>query len=269
MSPIKYFLIPLAALGAIAFLVAVNYGSEYAWLVVIPFVGIAAVLSLKPQLEWWYWNKFGTPDLPTAFAPIMDRFSLYRGLDLEGKREFRRRTFLLREKMQFLAKGMEKVTKDIEYMVAASAATVSFYREDPIYPDLDTVVFYPHQFPSPKHEVLHSSELYVPDGTFVFTLNFFVRSVMEPEQYLQLGIYEFAKAYQLVYPGRRFPVINWQQIEAISQFNQAKVEEFIGLEDLDLAAIGTCLYFTHPERFRSLYPSLYESFDSSIRPMDY
>lgn len=267
MSPIKYFLIPFGALAVIAFLFAVNYGSGYAWLVVIPLVLIAGVLSLKPQIEWWYWNKVGAPDLPTDYAPIMERFDLYKKLDLEGKREFRRRTFLLKESMQYIAQGPDKVPADIQYMLAASAATVSFYRKDFAFPEFDTAVFYPHQFPSPKHDKLHASELYAPDGTFIFTLNFFARSVIEPRQYLQLGIYEFAKAYQLVYPGRRLPAISWEQIEAISRFKQAKLEEFVGLEDLDLPAIGICLYFTHAETFRSLYPEDFKAYDRALRPI--
>ncbi|PHI18337.1 hypothetical protein CEQ90_18335 [Lewinellaceae bacterium SD302] len=266
MSPLKYFLIPLGALAVIAFLVAVQYGSQFAWLVVIPLVMMAGVLTLKPQISWWYWTKMSPPDLSTDFAPILDRFDLYRSLDSAGKREFRRRTFLLRESTQYIAQGSDKVPKDLEVMIAASAATVSFYRKDFAFPEFDTVVFYPHQFPSPQHEQLHASELYPPDGTFIFTANFFVRSVMEPKSYLQLGIYEFAKAYQLVYPGRRLPQMEWEAIRKISKFTKEKLTEFIGLPEPDRSAIGLTLYFTHAESFQRAYPDQYTAFANAIRP---
>lgn len=266
MSPMKYFLIPLGALGVIAFLIALQFGTDYAWLVVIPLVLIGAVFSLKPQINWWYWTKVSPPDLSTNFAPVLERFALYRSLDLEGKREFRRRVFLLRESTQFIGQGVEKVPEGLEVMFAASAATVSFYRKDFAFPELDTAVFYPHLFPSPQHEQLHASEFYAPDGTFILTVNYFVRSVMEPQQYLQLGIYEFAKAYQLVYPGRRLPKLEWESIEKISKFTREKLEEFIGLTDLDVSAIGLTLYFTHPASFERLYPEEFTAFAAAVRP---
>jgi hypothetical protein len=264
-SPLRYFLIPLGALAAIAFLFATINGSEYAWLVVIPIVFMAGVYSLRPQVEWWYWQRVA-PDLSTDYAPILERFNFYRSLDPEGKREFRRRTFLLKESTQFLGRGIEEINDDIQVMVAASAATISYYRKDFAFPEFDTVVFYPHQFPSPQHEILHASEFYVADGTFIFTLNYFVRSVMESDKYLQLGLYEFARAYRIVYPGTRLPEPEWDAVEKISRFSHASLKNFIGLDELDVGAIGLVLYFTHSQRFSSLYPEEFTAYDNAIRP---
>lgn len=265
-APVNYFLIPLAALAGIAAIYAFSYGEKYAWLVVPPVVLMGGVFSLKPQINWWYWTRVGSPDLPTTYAPILERFASYRALTLEDKREFRRRTFLLRQRIQFIGKGIETVTEDIEYMAAASAAAVTFGRRDFELTGFDTVVFYPHQFPTPQHEALHASELYVPDGTLIFTLNFFVRSVMEPRSYPQLGLYEFAKAYQQVYPGRRLPRLNWEQVQDISNFSAAKVKEFIGLPEIDLAALGVTLYLTHGEIMAQKYPNDYQAYGVALRP---
>ncbi len=203
MNPLRYFLIPLGALVVLGLILTDEGTDGWVWLIVAPIILMAGVVSLGPQIKWWYWMR-NAPDLPTAMAPVLERFSLYHSLDIEGKREFRRRAFLWRERINFQAQGVDKIPEDVQLMVAASATTLSFYRKDFLLGGFDSIVFYPHRFPSPQYEVLHASELYVPDGTMIFTIPYFVRSVFEPKNFLQLGLYEFSRAYQLVYPGQEF-----------------------------------------------------------------
>lgn len=264
MNPLRYFLVPLAAIAGLGFLLMTQYGNQWSGLVILPLIAGAAVLSLGPQVKWWYWQR-RAPDLPAAYAPLLEQFGLYRKLDATEKREFRRRTFLLREATQFLGQAIEKIPPDVQTMVAASAATVSFGRKDMLFPEFDSVVFYKHNFPSPQFKQLHASELYVPDGTLLFNMPTFVRSVFEPHSFLQLGLYEFGRIYQIVYPGAAFPPIDWETIYGISRFGKEKILAYIGLEKVDQVAVGIVLYFTHSESFLQGYPTIYQGFSQALK----
>jgi len=188
------------------------------------------------------------PDLPVDLAPLLDRFDLYRRLDLAGKREFRRRTFMLKEGTHIHGQG--------------------FHRDDFLIGDFENVIFYRHYFPSPVHDELHASELHEDDGAIIWTLNVFLQSVVEPLKYLHLGLYEYARALYHVEHGLRGRLeaftLNYADVEKISGFSEEKLKEFIGLPELDLLAITHVLYFTHRERMEVLFPELIREMDRAI-----
>lgn len=252
----------MAALGII--LRYTTSSGAYDWLILLPIVLIGGALSLAPQLRWWYWKKHA-PDLPVDLAPLLDRFDLYRRLGLEGKREFRRRTFLLRERFHFHGQAIEELPPDIPVMAAASAATVGFHREDFLLGDYETVVFYRHYFPTPEHDVLHCSELHPGDGAIIWTLNVFLRSCIEPKKYLHLGLYEYGRAMLNLEPALRSRLdelaLDYQQVARLSGFSEAILKKFIGLEELDLTAITLVLYFTHREELDMLHADLLAQLD--------
>lgn len=233
-------------------------------LIILPLLAAAGVYTLSPQIRWWHWLR-NPPDLPVELAPLLERFDLYRRLGLEGKREFRRRTFMLKEGTHIHGQAIEHFPEDVKIMVAASAATISFHREDFLIGDFENVIFYRHYFPSPEHEVLHSSELHVPDGAIIWTLNVFLQSVVEPLKYLHLGLYEYARALytvDTVLAGKLAALaLDFDDINRISGFSGEKLSEFIGLPDLDRTAITHVLYFTHRERMTVLHKDLVTELD--------
>ncbi|TXF89956.1 hypothetical protein FUA23_08340 [Neolewinella aurantiaca] len=241
--------------------------SAYDVLMIIPVIAIGAALALAPQLRWRYWLKHA-PDLPVELAPLLERFDLYRRLDLEGKREFRRRTFLLKERFHFRGEAIEEIPADVEIMVAASAATAGFHREDFLLGDYETIVFYRHFFPTPEHEVLHCSELYPPDGAIIWTFAAFLRSCIEPKKYLHLGLYEFGRAMMNLEPELRAKLdafaLDYPSIAKLSGFTEVKLKEYIGLPELDLTAITLVLYFTHREEMAVLQKELLEKTDALL-----
>ncbi len=236
-------------------------------LIVLPLVAAAGVYTLSPQIRWWHWLR-NPPDLPVDLAPLLERFDLYRKLGLEGKREFRRRTFMLKEGTDIQGQAIEQFPEDVKIMVAASAATISFYREDFLIGDFENVIFYRHYFPSPEHDVLHCSELHAGDGAIIWTLNIFLKSVVEPKKYLQLGLYEYARALYTVEHSLREQLLphalDFAGVMRVSSFSEEKLKTFIGLEDLDLVAITHVLYFTHREKLAALYPETDQAFHLQI-----
>lgn len=235
---------------------------------IIPVIAIGAAYGLGPQLRWRYWLKHA-PDLPVEFAPLLERFDLYRRLGLEEKREFRRRTFMLQQRFHIRGEAIEEIPPDVEIMVAASAATVGFHREDFLLGDYETVIFYRHFFPTPVHEVLHCSELHPEDGAVIWTMTPFLRSCVEPKKYLQLGLYEFGRAMLNLEPDLRAKLdalaLGYAAVAQLSGFQEAKLKEYIGLPELDLTAITLVLYFTHREEMMKLQPELLEEIDGLLR----
>lgn len=244
--------------------------STYDLLMIIPAVAIGAAYALGPQLRWRYWQTHA-PDLPGEMAALLERFDLYRRLNLAGKREFRRRTFLLRERFHFHGEAIEEIPEDVRVMAAASAATVGFHREDFLLGDFETVVFYRHYFPTPVHDVLHCSELHEPDGAIIWTLNIFLRSVIEPKKYLHLGLYEYGRAMLILEPTLRTRldalVLDYDAIARLSGFTEAKLKEFVGLPELDRTAIMLVLYFTHREEMAVLQGGLLTALDEHLLPV--
>jgi hypothetical protein len=247
----------LAALGCI--LRYTTRSGQYDWMILLPIIIIGGALALAPQLRWWYWKKHA-PDLPVELAPLLERFDLYRRLGLEDKREFRRRTFLLQEHFHFHGQAIEEIPPDIITMVAASAATVGFHREDFLLGDYETVVFYRHYFPTPDYKMLHCSELHPADGAIIWTLNVFLRSCIEPKKYLHLGLYEFGRAMLNLEPELKEKVdalaLDYPGVTEMSGFSEDILKKYIGLPELDLSAITLVFFFTHRVEMETLRPEL-------------
>lgn len=261
MDPVRAAYLSFLSLFVLGLVLRLTTNVNADLLIVVPIIAAAGVYTLAPQIRWWHWLR-NPPDLPTDLAPLLERFDLYRRLDLAGKREFRRRTFMLKEGTDIHGQAIESFPEDVKIMVAASAATVSFHREDFLIGDFENVIFYRHYFPSPVHDVLHSSELHEGDNAIIWTLNVFLQSVVEPRKYLQLGIYEYARALYVVDPPLgetlRGLALDYEQIAKISGFTEEKLKAFIGLPDLDRAAITHVLYFTHREEFAVLATGIFQ-----------
>ena len=270
MDPLRAIYLAAACLFLLGVVLTIQAEQPYTWLLLLPAVLAAGAYALAPQIRWSYWQRHA-PDLPTELAPLLERFSLYRQLDLTGKREFRRRTFLIRENTEFTGMAIEKIPADVRLMVAASAATVTFYRQDYLIPGFENVIFYKHLFPTPTHDRLHASELYPPDGVLIFTLNYLIRSVVEPEKYLQLGLYEYSRALMHTAPEVREQLatnqLSYEEVHTLADFSETALKQFIGLDELDLPAIAHTLYHTHGSAFAERFPERFTRITETFAPV--
>lgn len=265
MNPLKYILVPLGLLIALGFLLVSQYGEHWSWLIVLAILFLVPAYVFGPQIKWWYWQRYA-PDLPRMAAPILEMFPFYQQLGLDEKREFRRRAFLVKESSQFIGKAIDKVTDDVQLMVAAAATVVNFGRKDFLPGGFDTVVVYKHDFPSPQYpNDLHAVEVYEPEGTLIFNLKKLVHGTVEPQKYVHLGLWAYCQVYLKMYPKVVFPVISWEDITVISGFPSDKLQSYIGLPNLQTNALGMLLFFTHPAAFHKHHPSLFEAYAKAFR----
>jgi hypothetical protein len=257
MDPVRAIYLAALCLFVLGLVLSWQADEVYSWLLILPAVMAAGAYTLSPQLRWWHWKRH-PPDLSTDLAPIMDRFALYRALDLEGKRDFRRRAFLIRENIEFTGMAIDKIPPDVRLMVAASMATVTFYRDDFLIPGFQNVIFYKHLFPTPTHERLHSSEMYAADGVVIYTIKYLIRSVIESDKYLHLGIYEYTRALLSTKPELRPRLeahrLSYDELYRLTDFSEQALKDFIGLEELDQIALTVTVFYTHAPHFARLYP---------------
>lgn len=261
MRPINYFMVPVGMLTAISAYYSFQYGSPYTWGLAIGVLLLAVLYIFTAQINWWYWQR-RAPDLPAGLQRLFrERFPFYAHLDPIQQREFRRRVFLFQEAIDLKGQGIEEIPDDMKTLAAISAVRVGFGQSDFLLEPFETIVFYPHPFPSPEIERLHTSELYAPDGVLIFSMEHFARSVLDERSFLSLGLYEYSRVYRMVHQRTAHSALNWASIETISGFTQASIEDFIGLNEahgLDRVAITATLFFSFPERFRQQHPDEFQ-----------
>lgn len=265
MNPLRYFYIPLLMLMGVALLLTAQDSVQYGWLPIPIMVAIALVYMFGPQIKWWYWGKY-PPDLSSRYAPLLDRFPFYLALDAEGKRRFRSQAFLFRANTVYKGKAMPRVPEDIQIFLSVSAACLFHGIDKPPYDKADVVVAYPHPFPSPQIENLHRSEFFARDGVLIFSLPDLVQSVIEPQNFIHLGLYEYARVFLAEHGRLDFPSLRWEQIEQVSAFRHEAAERWHGSGTLDVTAITLVLYFTHAKTFKETFAELYQEITAELNP---
>lgn len=264
--PTRFLAIPFVVWGVLAFYWASAYDSQYAFWVIPSVVALATLYVLGPQINWWIWQRY-PPDMTPGFRMLIEQHLGYYQLLNEGaKREFRRRVFLLTHGNEYMPQGFEEVPEDIKVMIAASTAQLTFGQDDFLFPDFETIIIYPHPFPSPQYpEHWHGSELYEPDGVLIFSSEHVVRAFIQPQLYLNLALYEYARVYKLRYPGLTPPDAqhyDWAQLAELSGFSQEAIQRWIGLDEIDHFAVAASLFFSHSASFLAHLPEAFEAFVS-------
>jgi len=97
----------------------------------------------------------------------------------------------------------------------------------------------------------------------LFSIQHLMLGLLQPDQYLHIGLYEYAKVYMRSYPFARYPQVeeaHWPVLERISGFSRTAIETYLNVPDISLPALATVFYFTQPEVFRSEWPEVFEQF---------
>lgn len=260
----KILLIPLG-IGAIVFLyLAWQVDSGYAiW--IVPFVVlIAGVYVMGPQLDWWSANK-KPPELDERLRKMLhDHLPFYQHLSLEGKKRFRERMALFMLAHDYSHMVAEEVPEDLKAIIAANAVQLTFGQEDFLLEKFEKVIIYPHPFPSPQFpEHFHVSETFEEDGVVLFTDQNLMRGFLQPQQFFNIGLHEFAQVFIVSYPERPYPQLDdtiWEYLPAISGYSKDKLQHWMGLPYLDPLPVSMVYFFTHSERFKQVLPDLFEQY---------
>lgn len=258
--------IPFILLLGLGAYLTIQVDTSWSFLMIIGLTILVSGFVLAPQINWWWWQRF-PPDLPAELAKLLDdRLIFYRKLSDTEQREFRRRAFMFNQGNNFMAKVMEKIPIDIQLMIASPAVSLTFRKEEFLFPNFENIVVYPHPFPSPQYQdKFHSSEIYEPDGVVMFCLEHVLKGFVDPRKYLNPAWYEYARIFKITYPSNDYgdwSAVEWKELETVSGFSHEALRRWVGLPDLDMEAMGIAFYFVFPTKFEQELPMLYQQLNS-------
>lgn len=242
------------------------YVDEQKMIYIVPFlVALVGLYFFQPAIDWWWYQKY-PPDVEAPIKRIYEtQLPYYQRLNTEARQKFRSRAALYMEANDFRPQVIESVPEDVKAVIAANVVQLTFGQDDERFrmPDFERIVLYPGVFPTPQHlEKFHASEVFIEDGVLLFAMDHLMPGTLKAQQYFNIGLYEYAKVFRLSFPKHTYPTLPesiWADYEAISRFPKEKVEGFVGLENLDLWAVGVSLFFSFPGKFQERLPELHQA----------
>ncbi|MCW5922841.1 MAG: hypothetical protein KIS77_10875 [Saprospiraceae bacterium] len=227
----------------------------------IPFVVSAAVIYIfAPQINWWWYSR-RPPQLEPSLIGLLERFSgFYQKLSAPDKKKFRDRIVLTRMGTDWepMAFEDESVPPDVQFALAIPSVMLTFRREKFLLEKFEKVVVFPRPFATPEYPYDHASELYAPDGCLLFSAEQVMRAFAEPQNWYNVALHEYAKAYALSYPDEPYPPFSesdvWEKLETASKMPRQHIESVIGIAGVDALPVAIHHYFSFPASFQSVFP---------------
>jgi len=255
----------LIALG-IGYDVYINERQDYVhWILLMVFLMIALYV-MKAQIDYWWHKKYPLPIEPEIKKWLIHNFPFYNSLDGELKQKFEDRLGLYIEARLFTSLGSKErqVPEDLKAMIAAHAVRVTLNYEDFLIGDFDRIMMYKHPFPTPKHQYLHIVETEVEDGVIIFTLDYLLNGVLEPDRYYNIAYHAFAEAFS-----KQNPTIDFSFLEEVTKEHMQLISGFavedllttLGYKSLDPVPVIITYYFTFRERFEETLPHIVNKLD--------
>lgn len=256
----KILIAPFFICAVVFTYMTLEVNSSYSWYIVPNIVVMAAIYMTSPQIDWW-WYQYRPPKLPEGLVKMfVTRFPFFKNLRPEDKTKFCTRVALYMEANEFIPKGMEEVPADVRAVVAASAVQLTFRHEDYLLNKFEHIIVYPHPFPSPQYpQQWHASEIFEEDGVIMFSAEQLMAGFARPDQFFNIGLYEYAKVFMRCHPEIALPSLPhdvWQKMHLISGFPKGTVEKWVGLNDLNVLAVAVSHWFVFRERFRAVMPEM-------------
>ncbi|MEL7117983.1 MAG: zinc-dependent peptidase [Bacteroidota bacterium] len=260
--------LPFVVVGLVSLYAAWEISESYSLYIIPCVVAIALIFVFSPQIDWW-WYQRRPPKLDDRLVALIQQYPFFQTLSTEEKKKFLVRTALFTFSTDFKSQSEDGVPTDIQTVVAACAVHLLFRKEKYLLPKFETVVVYPHPFPSPKYpEFEHVSEIYEEDGVLLFAADQLMYGFLQPFQYYNIGLHEYAHAYVVSNPGIAWPKVEesvWDSLEQISSMKKEAIDEWINRPDVEALLACIVHYLTFPERFAAILPELKTAFDDILQ----
>lgn len=244
----------------------VSYELEYQnamiW-ILFPLVIATAVVIFQGQIDFW-WNERNPVPLDPPISDWLKKYdSYYSSLDPNQRQNYDNRLVMYMQGRAFVSVGREHhdVPNDIQAIIASNAVKMLISKKDYLLVDMDRIYLYKHPFPTPRHQFLHTVEIDIEDGVFIFSLEHLVPGMINPKEHYNIAMHGFAEAFQRVFPKEDFTYldqITWDQIEEVGYHSKDKILKTIGFNQTDITTVAINHFFTHPRRFNLMIPAAYE-----------
>ena len=275
--PIRLLIAVLGLLAAVPLLFAFLNDDGSLGFYSIPFViALALGIIFKPELDWAYYTRYPA-DLDPRIVELLEvkRPKWYADLSTRDRLHLRQRTALTLLGLDFKPQGLiddEGLPADVEALLAAQAARLSM-RLSPkqsIPAPFENIVVYKHPFPSPQYpERFHASELYPEDGVVMLSLHQALPACLDPQEYFNIALYEWARAFELSIHGGTatrpaVPTCS-EMLHALLARPEPWIVDAIGLPTVDDLAVAQVLRLDFPEAFAKTYPALARALSERFR----
>jgi hypothetical protein len=267
-------------LWTVIFLVLAFFKDDGYWAIwaAPAFVFMAVAYVMSPQINWWWYRRNPPPLSMGATKLLEEHFLYYKRLSPDLKIRFRERVALFMLGNEFIrpvraddseAQQLRNtVPEDLKAAVAAFATQVSFGKAEVLVSKYEHFILYPHPFPTPQYNNLHTSEIYDEDGVVLLAADPLMMGLNNPEFFFSIGLYEFAKIFsKTISPvasslakENTFDLTenDWSLLNKISGMTKETISGVVGLYDLDDFGIAAHHFFTFPDLFKSSLPDLYQ-----------
>ncbi len=265
--PVRLLLVALGLLAAAPLVYAFLYDDGGVGLWSVPFIILLALgFVFKPELDWAYYTRYPV-DLDGRITELLDvkQPRWYSQLSAPDRLALRQRTALTLMGLDFKPQGLgdDALPADVEALLAAQVARISIGLSPKLIipAPFENVVVYKHPFPSPQYpRVFHASELFAEDGVIMLSLHQALPATLDPQEYFNIALYEWARAFELFLHGAtaaRPPTpTTAEMLDAALGRPGSWVVDAIGLPVVDDLAVAQVLRLDFPEAFAKTYPAL-------------
>lgn len=249
------FLIIAIILAAFAYL---NDGAGAIW-IAPNFIILAVIYSLHPQIDW-YWYEKHPPEMDERLLAHVQRLSpFYQQLNQADQKKFRNRVQLYLQANEFLLRGIEdNITPpdDLKALFAIPVVEITFNEVvNWRLKKFERLVLYPTSFPSPNNHELHACEIETEDGVIIVALDLAQIWVDHPAQRFPIMHYAVAQAFLWTFIEKRNQLkqeIEHSTIEQMTGFKEEEIQQIIGSQEIDTAALSLAYYIRSASHINKL-----------------
>jgi len=247
----------------------VDYDLSY-WMIP-PFVIIAAIYTLSPQIDYWWLKDHPVPLDPPVRDWLNKHSTFYKSLVGSAKEKYETRLSIFVRTKDYVAMGKNKenVPEDVKVAIAHNAIEMTLGRKDFMFGDMDRYFIYKHPFPSPKYQFLHTVETHNEDGVMILSLEHLFAASVNEKQFYHIGKHAFAEAFVKQNPKIDWTGIDhltWSDIEKITGLPEPGILGTLGFSSIDLLPVIITAYFTNKDDFKSHYPQEASALDAIFFP---
>ncbi|MCB9257100.1 MAG: zinc-dependent peptidase [Chitinophagales bacterium] len=196
-------------------------------------------------------------------------FPYYLALDTGLKKSFILRVEVFLEIKQFIPRHMNG-NADINILIAASAAQLSFGLKNFEILHFDKILIYPDSYFSSIREQYHQGEVNVKMKLIILSVKSFLLGIQDANDGINLGLHEFAHALNIdAFITRRSLFFTkfykeWQffaelEMEKINAGQSNFLRKYASTNLQEMFAVCTENFFERPAQFKEAMPELYQS----------
>lgn len=250
-------------------LLFIDKSSEACLWYIIP-TGILAIASFvfgKLINEYWF----------TKHNPVLDDYEIkwvtkfipyFSHLNESFKVKFLSQLALELKQREFVSMTDKKLPEELKLMALAPAVRLGLDLNNPQSTKYHKIVFYHTAFPSPQYQYLHLSETFHEDGVLIFASDALQIAHAQPDTYFNTALYEWAAIFSEIFNLKnKFPLNDfdsWKLIEKILHTEKKRLHDYMGIPELNVAAILIYSYIMYPQKLMEANPECFSKISSLI-----